>query len=111
MTLDPRSFSRLSLRALRGLFVSPRRWSAGDVALSPAERYRRETELEDAIRTLPTELRTAFELSYWHDLMSTEIAEALGVPVGTVAARISRATQKLRHLLVTEQPLSYSLDV
>jgi DNA-directed RNA polymerase specialized sigma24 family protein len=111
MTLDPRSFSWLSLRSLRGLFGSPRRWSAGDVALSPAERYRRETELEDAIRTLPNELRTVFELSYWHDLVNTEIAEALGMPVGTVAARISRATEKLRHLMVVDQPLSYSLDV
>jgi RNA polymerase sigma factor (sigma-70 family) len=77
-----------------------RRWSAQDVALSPAERYRRETELEHAIRTLPDELRTVFELSYWHDLMHGEIAEALGVPVGTVAERFSTAAAKLRHLLV-----------
>jgi RNA polymerase sigma-70 factor (ECF subfamily) len=69
------------------------------VALSPAERYRRETELEDAIRTLPAELRTVFELSYWHDLVHQEIAEALGVSVGTVAARFSSATERLRHLL------------
>jgi RNA polymerase sigma factor (sigma-70 family) len=98
MTLDPRHLTWPSLRALRGLLGPVRRWSAGDVALSPADRYRRETQLEDAIRTLPTELRTVFELSYWHDLVHTEIAEALGVPVGTVTARISRATQTLRDL-------------
>jgi RNA polymerase sigma-70 factor (ECF subfamily) len=92
----------LSLRSLRDLVAPVRRWSAGDVALSPAERYRRETELEDAIRTLPTELRTVFELSYWHDLVYAEIAEALGVPVGTVAARFSRAREQLRHLLVAD---------
>jgi RNA polymerase sigma factor (sigma-70 family) len=105
MTLDPRLFWP-PLRAFRGLFspVRPpvRRWSASDVALSPAERYRRETELEDAIRTLPAELRTVFELSYWHDLVHQEIADALGVSVGTVAARFSRATEKLRHLLVAD---------
>jgi RNA polymerase sigma-70 factor (ECF subfamily) len=72
------------------------------VALSPAERYQRETELEDAIKTLPAELRTVFELSYWHDLVEQEIADALGVSVGTVAARFSRATEKLRHVLLAD---------
>jgi RNA polymerase sigma factor (sigma-70 family) len=102
MTLDPRRLSWPPLQALRSFLVPPRRWSAGDVALSPAERYRRETELEDAIRSLPAELRTVFELSYWHDLMHQEIADALGVSVGTVTARFTRATEKLRHLLLPE---------
>ena len=70
MTLDPLRFALPPLRALRGFLAPVRRWSAGDVDLSPAERYRRETELEDAIRTLPSELRTVFELSYWHDLVA-----------------------------------------
>jgi RNA polymerase sigma-70 factor (ECF subfamily) len=104
MTLDPRLLTWPTLRALRGLLAPVRRWSSGDVALSPADRYRRETELEEAIRTLPGELRTVFELSYWHDLVHTEIAEALGVPVGTVTARISSATERLRHLLVVDDP-------
>ncbi len=102
MTLDPRLFAWPPLRALRGFLVPVRRWSASDVALSPAERYRRETELEEAIRTLSPELRTVFELSYWHDLVHAEIAEALGVPLGTVAARFSRAKEQLRHLLVVD---------
>jgi RNA polymerase sigma factor (sigma-70 family) len=100
--LDDRLSTWPSLRALRGLFVPVRRWSSGDVALSPADRYRRETDLEGAIRTLPDELRTVFELSYWHDLKHVEIAEALGVPLDTVAARFSRAKEKLRHLIVDE---------
>jgi RNA polymerase sigma factor (sigma-70 family) len=102
--LDARLSSWPSLRAIRGLFVPVRRWSSGDVALSPAERYRRETELEEAIRTLPAELRTVFELSYWHDLKHGEIAEALGVPLDTVASRFSRAKQRLQHLLMVEEP-------
>jgi RNA polymerase sigma-70 factor (ECF subfamily) len=104
MTLDPRLLKKPSVKALRSLLPpAMRRWSAQDVALSPADRYRREVELEEAIRTLPGELRTVFELSYWHDLVHAEIAEALGVPLGTVAARLSRATEKLRHLLVTQK--------
>jgi RNA polymerase sigma factor (sigma-70 family) len=102
MTLPPRRFTLPPLRALRGFFAPVRRWSAGDVALSPAERYQRETELEDAIRTLPAELRRVFELSYWHDLVDQEIAEALGVSVDTVAARFTRATDKLRHVLLAD---------
>ncbi len=102
MTLDPRRFTLPPLRVLRGFLAPVRRWSAGDVSLSPAERYQRETELEDAIKTLPADLRTVFELSYWHDLVEQEIAEALGVSVGTVAARFSRATEKLRHVLLAD---------
>jgi RNA polymerase sigma factor (sigma-70 family) len=97
--MDLRLFALPTLRPLRNLLAPVRRWSAGDVALSPAERYRRETELEEAIRTLPAELRMVFELSYWHDLVQTEIAEVLGVSVGTVAARFSLARAELSHLL------------
>ncbi|HEX3769636.1 MAG TPA: sigma factor-like helix-turn-helix DNA-binding protein [Polyangiaceae bacterium] len=79
-----------------------RRWSSGDVALSPAERYQRETDLEEAIRTLPADIRTVFELSYWHDLKHVEIAEVLGVPLDTVAARFSAARATLRHLLAVD---------
>ena len=104
MTLDPRRFTLPPLRVLRGFLTPVRRWSAGDVALSPADRYQRETELEEAIRTLPSELRTVFELSYWHDLRHVEIAEALGVPLDTVAARFSRAKEKLRHVLIVDPP-------
>ena len=106
MTLDHRLLTWPALQerffAIRGLLSPVRRWSAGDVTLSPAERYRRETELEAAIRTLPSELRTVFELSYWHDLVYTEIAEALGVPVGTVVARFRQAREQLSHVLVTD---------
>lgn len=108
MTLDHRllTWPALALQgrffAIRGLFSPVRRWSAGDVTLSPAERYRRETELEEAIRTLPAELRMVFELSYWHDLVYTEIAEALGVPVGTVVARFRQAREQLSHVLATD---------
>ncbi len=107
MMLDHRVLTWTALQdrlfAIRGFLSPVRRWSAGDVSLSPAERYRRETELEQAIRTLPTELRTVFELSYWHDLVYPEIAEALGVPVGTVVARFRVARERLRHVLAADQ--------
>ncbi len=106
MTLDPHLFAwpdpRQRVLAIRDVAVPVRRWSAGDVALAPAERYRRETELEQAIRTLPLELRTVFELSYWHDLVYAEIAEALGLSVGTVVARFRRAREKLRGVLAAD---------
>ncbi len=108
MTLDRRLLARTPLRTLRHFFAPVRRWSAGDVMLSPAERYKRETELELAIRTLPADLRTVFELSYWHDLRQNEIAEVLGVPVGTVAERFSLAKAELSHLLAVEgQPVAH----
>ena len=99
MTLDRRLFAWAPLRTLRELFVPVRRWSAGDVMLSPAERYRRETELEEAIRTLPGDLRMVFELSYWHDLLQSEIAEVLGLSKAGAGSRYLRAIKRLRAIL------------
>ena len=45
-------------------------------------------------------------LFVWGDLAYDEIAEALGVPLGTVRSRLHRARAKLRELLGSEQRLS-----
>ena len=49
-----------------------------------------------ALNTLPAIQREAVSLFYLEDLSYGQIAEILGVPVGTVMSRISRGRQALR---------------
>ena len=56
-------------------------------------------ELQEALRRLGPERRVVIALHYWLDYTTPEIAEVLGVPVGTVNSRLARALRDLRHHL------------
>lgn len=53
------------------------------------------TPLMEALRELPAAQREAIALHHFADLPVVEVAETLGVPVGTVKARLSRARAAL----------------
>lgn len=55
-----------------------------------------ETDVAAAVAELPEEKRLVIVLHYWLDYSVAQIAETLGVPFGTVAARLSRARDDLR---------------
>lgn len=48
------------------------------------------------VQTLPRKQRAVIVLRYYEELSETEIAEALGISVGTVKSQASRALAKLR---------------
>lgn len=58
------------------------------------------SELEDTLRRavdrLPQRMRAAVTLRYFEDMTEAEIADALGVSLGTVKSTVSRAVAKLR---------------
>lgn len=60
-----------------------------------------QTDLADvvgrAVSKLPDRQRTTVVLRYYEDLTEAEVAERLGVSVGTVKSTVSRAVAKLRH--------------
>lgn len=60
--------------------------------------------LVGALATLSVEERDALLLLAWTELSYPEIAEALGVPVGTVRSRISRARGRIREPLGIDRP-------
>jgi RNA polymerase sigma-70 factor (sigma-E family) len=66
----------------------------------PVADHTRRSELHDALgrllRRLPERQRAAVVLRYYEDLSEAEIAETLGVSVGTVKSTVSRAMAKLR---------------
>ena len=57
-------------------------------------------EMQQALSQLPPDLRESLLLVVVGELTHQETANALGVPLGTVLSRVSRARQRLRkHLL------------
>jgi RNA polymerase sigma-70 factor (ECF subfamily) len=61
-------------------------------------------DLEAALRSLPDEYRAAVVLCDVVGLPYDDIADALGVPVGTVRSRIHRGRARLRAALSQERP-------
>ena len=57
-------------------------------------------EMQHALSQLPSELRESLLLVVVGELTHQETANALGVPLGTVLSRVSRARQRLRKHLV-----------
>lgn len=67
---------------------------------TPIADHTRRSELRDGLDRildrLPARQRAAVVLRYYEDLTENEIAETLGVSVGTVKSTVSRAMAKLR---------------
>jgi RNA polymerase sigma factor (sigma-70 family) len=58
--------------------------------------------VQAALAQLPPDQREALELAYYGGLSQSELAERLGVPLGTVKSRMFAALTKLRDLLGEE---------
>lgn len=72
---------------------------------SPSERAEASTErarVHRAVEQLSPEQRAVIELAYWRELSQSEIAAALGLPLGTVKTRTRRALSRLADLLEDE---------
>ena len=82
--------------------VPPREAIVGRVPPNPGAAFGGPADpgLEDAIRrafaALPPKLRVVATLALIEELPQAEIADALGVPIGTVKSRLFRATRELR---------------
>lgn len=63
--------------------------------------------LHAAVDALPEALRLTVILFYFHDLDLSQTAKTLGVPLGTVKSRLSRAKQKLKEVLQNAESLQF----
>ena len=75
-------------------------WEVGpdDVEEEAWLRVRRDA-VREAIATLPESQRTALELAFFAGLTHVEVAEKLGIPLGTAKTRIRTALLKLRDII------------
>lgn len=92
------------------VFLNQRRASASRpamLALSEEDAQRRSVthdldnaiDLQRCLLSLPEEQRSALLLVTLQDLSYTDAAKVLGVPVGTIMSRLSRARSRLRALM------------
>lgn len=58
----------------------------------------RKAWIRDSVAKLPDILRETLIMAYYQDLKYREIAEALGIPVGTVKSRLHAAISKLQEM-------------
>ncbi len=63
------------------------------------------SHVREAVDALPEKLRLAVICHYFYDMDLAITAKALGVPVGTVKSRLSRARERLKEVLNDENPL------
>ncbi len=83
--------------------VSPEAAPGSDALRLVADR----DEIERGFRRLTPDQRTVIVLRYWADLRQEEIAETMGIPLGTVKSRLHHATAALRAALEAEaRPLA-----
>jgi RNA polymerase sigma-70 factor, ECF subfamily len=110
---DPARFDAWAYRVLvRSCYAEARRekrWSPAlrvldwDAAADDtSHRLADRDELERAFRSLPADQRAVLVLQYYLDRTTTEIAELMDVPVGTVKSRSHHAKRGLRAALDSE---------
>lgn len=75
------------------------------------EQHELAARLQAAIETLPLEQRTVFALYASGDLTYGNIAEVLGIPVGTVMSRLYHGRRRLAQLLPDLAPGGEAADV
>lgn len=69
-------------------------------AVAPTESDTADADrLESALDDLPSEQREVIRLTYFEGLSSSEIAEKIRIPIGTVKSRVRAAMTRLRTLL------------
>src|SRR6476661_132890 len=107
--LFERWFGRIVVNTCRDRLRRRSRWQAALPSLvltepgDPLDRVDARDRIGRAFRSLAGDDRIILSLRHFADLPIAEIAERLGIPVGTAKSRLHRATTSLRRALGDEE--------
>jgi len=84
-----------------------------DIAPGPSSLIARQREhqlLIEALRAIPIEDQVILELHYWEQLTTNEMAEVIGIPIGTARGRLQRARTRLEEAMqrLTSSPQDFA---
>ena len=93
---------RVTANCARSLLASP--WRMRTLPLEDVYSYQDSVEsaVDEALAHLPGKYRAVIHLFYYEGYSTGEIARITGQLPGTVRSRLSRAREKLRHMLLEE---------
>lgn len=94
-----KALDTLRSRRMATVDVDQVRDLVGEDGRDTAQRLADAAHLRAVLARLPDHERRVLELTYFEQLTQHEVAERLGVPIGTVKARGSRGARRLRRLL------------
>ncbi|MET8334830.1 sigma-70 family RNA polymerase sigma factor [Streptosporangium canum] len=92
-------------RALSRAPVDDREDSPADRVAAGVSAQAARPALVSALAALPAKDRDVLLLIAWGDLTYEEVAQALGIPVGTVRSRLNRGRRKVRAALGDTNPM------
>ena len=103
---EARRLAAVARLAGQRLPANDRTLDVADDVSSRVDAVERWNRVARAVNELPQPERDALVLHVWESLSYDDIADALGVPIGTVRSRLSRARGRLRELdpVTGEQP-------
>lgn len=76
----------------------------GDLAAAPSASALEVRDLEQALQRLPPAQREVLLLVALEDMRYEDVAATLGIPLGTVMSRLSRAREHVRRLMAGQAP-------
>ena len=78
-------------------------WMAERTKIEPPKTYGKREDVLWAVAQLTEPLREVVELGVFRELPYAEVAEILGIPVGTVKSRMSSALKRLKEIFDEEK--------